>query len=1166
MLGILFVAALVGTIFPLTIFPDGAVVLGSCAVLLVVRHYGTGWGTLAALLAGSCAFAIWQHPFLLFVMTGEAIIVGMLMRRGMQNLLLADGIFWLLFGLPFLWIFVGTVLGADGALLLQVLLKYGLNGLGNALLATIVYHLLLASLLERRSSPLLFDSHFNLIVSAFLLPVVLYIFLNMIGMHDGFTPAQPALLTARSAGAYLELEDAASGIHDSLNEVSRLITPRKLRPTEDFRQQVDSLRRKNPLLQQIFVTDSAGKMIHSTGTSVRSAGERNLAGKDLTELQSQRLPLITEARSGGNADSHINWYIPLAEDGQFVGVVGGVINVAPLGRLLEAHTRPGEYTLTLIDRQGKIVASSNGERHPQANFYQNQGDAKQFFNFITYIWRPLENRLRIIPFWAHFLPPRQPNGNNLPWNLAVDIPREKFIAHQQRVIGSTLAIMLAPALLAIGILPLMCRKLTTPLKQLATVSSNLPEKIIGGENISWPQGTAEVNALTDNYMNLVNALESSYREVETLRENSEEAFDRVMTQQRWEAFSASRKLEQEIGKRRRIEELLEHIEAAETKYRFLVEKTLVGVYIVQGDYFSYVNPRFAEIFGYSSEEIVREGNVLTLIDQEDRAFVAGNLRRQLSGEISSLQYEFRGRRKDGKMVHVEVLNGLGTFNGRNAILGTLIDISERKQAEAKVMHMAYHDPLTGLPNRLLFNDRTEQAMAMARRENAVLALLFLDLDRFKAINDTLGHDAGDRLLCEVADRLRECVRESDTVSRFGGDEFNLLLTQVHNESDTELVAHKILRALRRPIRIEGHELHGTVSIGVALFPRDGNNVQTLIKNADTALYRAKDLGRNNYQIFSPAMNAQALERMELENSLHKVLDRRELRVYYQAQACLRTGRIIGMEALLRWQHASGEMISPATFIPLAEEIGLIFPIGEWMMRTSCRQARDWQKNGYEPMRLGINVSVQQFQDREFMDVLSRILDESGFEPKWLNVEITESVVIQDVRETIQKLKQLHAFGITVAIDDFGVGYSSLSYLKDFPIDQLKMDRSFVQNLPHSSNDAKIARHIVEMAHSLGLSVIAEGVETAEQLQFLKEIDCDEVQGYLLSRPVPAEDFERLLNQAIPFPFVVEAIHEEAAASTDGENTDKGILSAFEFSDWPVRRMRHEQPTADFPAE
>jgi len=1132
MLGILFIAALVGILLPLAFFPEGSIILASCAVLLLVRLYGTGWALLAALLAGGCSFAIMQHPFLLFLMTGEAIIVGMLYRRGMQNILLADGIFWILFGMPFLWIFYGTVLRAEASEVMQTLFIYGGNGICNALLAMLIHHFLIAAHWKRRSPPLLFETQFNLIVSIFLLPSILFILLNLAGIHSAFMPTHTAQLSYLTGNAYAEFQRTARQISSDLNEISHLTTGAKAQSLDELRNRIEMVRRKNPFFQQIIVTDSTGKKILSSGESVRAASNRNVPDKDLSKFLSQGLPLAIKVRSDEKIGSQIYCYLAATENGQLTNIIVGVVSVASLTRMLGAHTESGELALTLIDHQGKVIASSNQDWQPMDDFFRGQSDGRQFLHVVSFILNPEKYYLSSIPFWSRYFTSEQQPAEFLNWRLAVEIPREMFLSRQQQIIGGLLLIMLIPAVAAIGIMALICKRLTTPLKQLAEATNQLPARIVRGEMPDWPKGCAEITALSENYAALADALANYHDEVETLRESSEEAFDRVLTQQRWEAFTASRKLQQEIGKRRRIEELLEHIEAAETKYRFLVEKTLVGVYIVQGDYFSYVNPRFAEIFGSTPEEILRVGNILNFIDQEDRAFVAGNFRRQLAGETGSQQYEFRGRRKDGTVVYVEALNGHGIYNGRNAILGTLIDISERKQAEEKVRHLAYHDPLTGLPNRMLFNDRAELAMAMARRENLVLALLFIDLDRFKAINDTLGHDAGDHLLCEVADRLKECVRESDTVSRFGGDEFNLLLTQVRNESDTELVAHKILRALRRPVEVSGHELHGTASIGIALFPRDGNDVQTLVKNADTALYRAKDLGRNNYQIFNPAMNAQAMERMELENSLHKVIDRRELRVYYQAQASLHTGKIVGMEALLRWQHASGEMISPATFIPLAEEIGLIFPIGEWMMRAACRQAKDWQRSGCEPLRLGINVSVQQFQDKEFMDVLSHILHESEFEPKWLNVEITESIVIQDFRETIQKLKQLHAFGITIAIDDFGVGYSSLSYLKDFPIDQLKMDRSFVQNLPHSSNDAKIARHIVEMAHSLGLSVIAEGVENARQLQFLKEIGCDEIQGYLLSRPVPAEEFSTLLQQAVPFPFIFQPLDKETA-ETDG---------------------------------
>jgi predicted signal transduction protein with EAL and GGDEF domain len=374
------------------------------------------------------------------------------------------------------------------------------------------------------------------------------------------------------------------------------------------------------------------------------------------------------------------------------------------------------------------------------------------------------------------------------------------------------------------------------------------------------------------------------------------------------------------------------------------------------------------------------------------------------------------------------------------------------------------------------------------------------------------------LLKTVTERLRECLRDSDTIGRFGGDEFNILVTQVKQESDISLVAHKILRAMSFPFQIEGHEIYMTCSIGIALYPRDCHDVHALIKNADTALYRAKDLGRNNYQVYSPAMNARALERMAMENSLRRVLERKELRVHYQAQVSFKTGKIVGMEALVRWEHEIGEMIQPSVFIPLAEQIGVIAPIGEWVLRTACYQAKTWQQEGFAPLRVGINVSAAQLQDPKFADVVTHIVSESKIDPKWINLEITESVVMEDVKEAVGKFRQLHDVGITLAIDDFGIGYSSLSYLRDFPVDQLKMDRSFVQNLPHQTNDANIARHIIAMAHEVGLSVIAEGVETAEQFEFLRSLGCNEGQGFLLSKPVPPEEFTKLLRRGKTFSF------------------------------------------------
>lgn len=1119
MLGILLTAALAGTVFPLVSIQGMQVVLSSCAVILLTRLHGVAWGVLGGALAAITSFVVWHQPVTALLLPLEALIVAMLLRRGMKSLLAADGIFWILFGLPLQALYLAIGAKSGGLVIAAALFGGMATALINAVLAATIDHFVVPF---SRRVPLLWQGQFNLILGCFLLPAVGVILFNSGAVRDVVGSDLEQKLADDCNGAWKRLSAMRTQVGEDIWAMAAGTAPGGKLPTaESLRQKADALRRKHPVLATLFVAAPDGRVLAVSSSKSSSRSEPRtpwLSVEQIGLASGVRRPgvfvAVTEVAS---QEPRLVLTVPIFENERLVGLIGGIIDPIQLGQLLNELNGLPTVALNLIDEKGQQLSgivtpvgpvtanSSNGwfERLPQ--------DHTRYF-----FWNSRKQKLEEPLFLRRDSFARLSGEGRQPLLLSARIPRDAHQSHLQIQFARSLVVMLLPAFAAMMLAPLLTRRLTTPLKQLARATDDLPEKIRRNEKIEWPQGAApEVESLVDNFRTVSFSLEQSYKEMESLQEASEATLDRYLTSQRWEVFTAGRKLQQEIDKRRRIEQLLERIEAAETKYRFLVEKTMVGVYIIQDHRLAYTNPRFGEIFGLSSGEIERGISFLDLIVSDDKAFVSGQICLQTIGEASNLQFEFRGCHRDGSHIYLEAHCTPSTFNGQPAIFGTLLDITERRNAEEKVRHMAYHDPLTGLPNRILFNDRVEQAIVMARRSKQIMALLFVDLDRFKSINDTLGHHAGDRLLQEMAERLRGCIRESDTVSRFGGDEFNLLLAQVHGEVDAALVAQKILRALRLPFVIDGQELHGTGSIGMALFPRDGSDVQTLIKNADIALYRAKDLGRNNCQIYKPAMNAQAVERMELENSLHRVLDRHELRVYYQPQVDLKSGRIVGMEALLRWQHPKGGMISPATFIPLAEEIGLIFPIGEWMMRTACRQAKLWQDQGFEPIRLGVNVSPQQFQDREFMEVLSRILDQFKLEPRWLNVELTESIVMQDVRENILKLKQLHAFGITVAIDDFGVGYSSLSYLRNFPVDQLKMDRSFVQNLPDSPNDAKIARHIVEMAHSLGLTVIAEGVETVEQLQFLKEIGCDEAQGFLLSKPVPADLFEEQLRSSVP---------------------------------------------------
>jgi len=433
-----------------------------------------------------------------------------------------------------------------------------------------------------------------------------------------------------------------------------------------------------------------------------------------------------------------------------------------------------------------------------------------------------------------------------------------------------------------------------------------------------------------------------------------------------------------------------------------------------------------------------------------------------------------------------------------------------REAREKIQYQAYHDPLTGLPNRVLLHDRLKVALTQAEYKHQMVAVLLIDLDRFKNINETLGHRMGDLLLQNVAERVTECAREGDTVSRLGGDEFIMILSDIAQVQEVITVANKIVDVLsNEPFDLDGEELYITPSIGISVYPNDGDDAETLVKNADMAMYRAKEHGRNNYQLHTPAMNAAATERLALENNLRRALDKDEFAVHYQPKIDLNSGRMTGMEALIRWNHSEWGLVPPFKFIPVAEETGLIVPIGDWVLRTACEQNKRWQEQGFPPMRVAVNLSGHQF-DTMLVGKVRRVLMETGLEPEWLELEITESMLMKNTDLVVGIIQDLKDMGIHISIDDFGTGYSSLSYLERFPIDTLKIDQSFVRFIENPETDAVLARAIISLAHSLNLKVIAEGVETETQLEFLREENCDACQGYYFSKPVPAEEFETLM--------------------------------------------------------
>jgi diguanylate cyclase (GGDEF)-like protein/PAS domain S-box-containing protein len=561
----------------------------------------------------------------------------------------------------------------------------------------------------------------------------------------------------------------------------------------------------------------------------------------------------------------------------------------------------------------------------------------------------------------------------------------------------------------------------------------------------------------------------------------------------------------------------EHLAQMEARYRGLLEAAPDAMVVVdQGGEIVLLNVQAEKQFGYRRDELIGQ-KVKNIIPKGfAERLVADALR---SAEDALAQQigtgiELNGRRKDGSEFPIEIM--LSPLEGAEGVLVTaaIRDITTRKKAEALMIHSSEHDFLTGLPNRMLLSDRVNQAIRLAIRHKKKVAVLFLDLDGFKHINDSLGHPTGDKLLQSVGKRLVDCVRGSDTVSRQGGDEFVVLLSEEDDSEDVSVTAKRMLRAVAEAHFVDQHDLHVTCSVGVSLYPDDGLNAETLIKNADTAMYQAKENGRQTYQYFKPAMNVRAVERQSLEESLRRALERQEFVVHYQPKINLNTGRISGAEALLRWTHPTRGPVPPGQFIPVAEDCGLILPIGTWVLRQACQQAQAWVDAGLPLGTMAVNISAMQLRNESFVEGVFAILQDTRLDPRLLELELTESVLMKHAESTASILTALRERGVQVAVDDFGTGYSSLSYLRKFPIDALKIDQSFVSQITTVPDEIIIVKAVIGLGRSLKLRVVAEGVETQEQLAFLQAYQCDEAQGYYFSRPVLPEQFAKLLKSGI----------------------------------------------------
>lgn len=587
----------------------------------------------------------------------------------------------------------------------------------------------------------------------------------------------------------------------------------------------------------------------------------------------------------------------------------------------------------------------------------------------------------------------------------------------------------------------------------------------------------------------------------------------------------------------------QQLSESERLHKYIVNTSPDIIYILDQDgHFTFINERIESLLGFSKQEIVGK-HYSFLVHHDDMELARYVFNERRIGTRASKNIELRlkckddgmSRHFDNRTLPIE-LCAMGMYSGEHekdgsytGTYGIARDVTERKIAEDTISFQAYHDLLTKLPNRALLRDRLSLAINQAKREGEKLAVMFLDLDRFKNINDSLGHMIGDELLQQVSMRLKECIRSTDTLARFGGDEFTLLLPKIHNgRNDASRLAKKIISTLKLPFIVDGHELYVSASIGIALYPQDGSHMDSLIKHADVAMYHAKGQGKNGFQFYSNDMNVPYIKKLSMDTGIHKALDNNEFHLVYQPQVNLRSGEIVGVEALLRWNHPEHGTISPTEFIPFAEESGLIIEIGYWVFKTACTELSRWRSAGLPEIRMSVNMSARQLMADNIVDNIINIMKDYNIPGRCIELEITENAIMDDMDSVIRKLHELNQHGISFAIDDFGTGYSSLSYLHKLPIQTLKIDRIFLKESCINKGDNTIINTIVAMAKGLKLNVIAEGVESQAQLEYLREIDCNEAQGFLFGKPLPPDIISQLLTQE---PFATPGSRSDSTKGT-----------------------------------
>lgn len=1097
---ILLFAGVLGVYANIYLLPGVYFFFGSIALLTALYIYRTGWGIGLGLIVAAAHYFLWNQIYVFIIFFGEVLFIAFTQKKGIK-LFIADAFYWLLAGIPAGWIVFYFVIKMNLTLTMVIVLKLLVNGMLNALIASILVTYLP---LDRFVGPSRYEyrgrsfyqSIFTGLAAFILIPSLLLMFAQS---RREIETIEKNILTDLDALAGLgkgQLELWHSQHLYALTSLANLSASPGI-TEEELQKATDNLKRGFFDYTRLHIDDTRGiALTFSPQTDDRG---RSNVGLDFTGwdyfpiIKNTGQPYLSDiymSRLGEKAPI-VTMGVPILRNGAFDGYAVSNIDLNNLYTILKADSQFGRSQgyVSILDSRGKVIVTTRSDLNMMDDYYYKMKGNRIAVNDSSYVWIPdaYKNSHEALQWDKAVYVKKSPMGSDFSWDIIVEIPYSTYMENMSDTYARYLGFMSVLLLLTLVISSYISRKVAAPVAELAAATSVLPQKMEVQNEGLWPDTNFyELNALISNFRSMAGTIHKNFNDMQG-------------------QYTALKQAERLIW---------------EEKERALVTLHSIGDAVITTNALgnvTYLNPVAETLTGWSSSEAFERPllDIFKIVNEQTGEPVENPVEKCLrEGAIVGLANHTELISKEGAKIAIE--DSAAPIRDRDGrVIGVVLvfhDVSEKRNMMQQMMHQAYHDPLTGLPNRVLFHDRLEQALAQAKRSGEFVAVLFMDLDRFKMVNDMLGHIMGDQLLKEVAARLSDSIRSSDTLARLGGDEFTLLLTKLAHVNDAAAVAQKVLTSLKEPFVISGHEFHISASVGVSVFPNDGLDAETLMKNSDTAMYRSKEAGQNSYELFTPSMNEKIHEQIAMENSLRHALERNEFEVFYQPQVDAISGEIVGMEALLRWNHPVQGLVPPGDFIPLAEETGLIVSIGEWVLKTACIQNKAWQNAGYKHMRVTVNLSGYQFRQGDLLEKVADVLNETGLDPGCLELEITESIAMEDVPFTIQILKNLNQMGISIAIDDFGTGYSSLSYIKLFPVATIKIDRSFIMDITSDPGDAAIVATIIVMAKNLNLKVIAEGVETIEQINFLKRHQCNEMQGFYFSKPVPARDFEELIKQ------------------------------------------------------